>query len=1099
MTIQLLTGAAGSGKTRAAIAQVIAQIERDPFATIWVVLPTDLHGDQFRAALLAELRARQQTSAYFGVRFFDFYDLYRHLLQISGDPQRRINSAAQNRILRAAVGQAMPVLTHFAPIADTPGFVTLLAAFFRELKQARITPAQLSAAASDDKDRDLAQIYGHYQALLQQHDLVDIEGEGWLALARIAEGPPDKLPQPVALLLIDGFDQFNRVQAELIGLLSQRIRQTVITLTFQPERAATAHRRFAQTRARLSQFIQWKEGHIDSTAADSTRPAALNSLSASLFEPQPAAIRTDAVQFVEAADPRREVELALRRIKRELLAGLAPEAIALVARDLTPYAAYISEYAALYGLPLRMRLSQAIAENAAIAALLALIDLAAADFPRRAVIDSLRSPYWTIPGLDSAAVDTLDRISRQWLVIAGREQWREALQRAASIPAEAAVSDDENDDSLPPAAPLTDWPALGQALDRFFARVTPPVSATVDAYIAWLEALIGPDPLLDPGQVNAAGDADVPENAAELTDTLSHFGLLINCRASADSDSASLSISARDLSALAAFKRQLADLSAAYLLLDNNGLLSWASFRADLGSVIDTTAVRLGIGGSGRQGRILVGSVFELRGLPHALVYVLGLGEGQFPLRTAEDALYLDGERAALNRGLQPGGVQVLTRAEQADEASLFYELSVLARQTLILSRPYSDNGNPWPPSPFWLAAQAVINTPPIRYPMAYSPPIEEAASLNEVLIAVMAGLQGDLPTNQAAAAAQWLGAQVDHARLWAHTQRVQAIEQARLCDPHSNYRGILHDERLLLTVSAELGAAHVWSAAQFNEYAQCPFGFFSKRLLRLSPLIEPEPGADARQLGSLQHAILEQTYRQLQAEGLRITPENQPRALVIVEAVTEQECATAPARYGFRADTLWAQRQFSLRARLRDLIRLDFSDNSPLSAVAPGERHIYDQEAGFDEFIIEGTAGPLRVRGRIDRIDSDADQRQVLVIDYKSGSTAFSPKTLVEGRNIQILLYTAAIWQQIDPAPEAVSGAFWHLPTQKLSGRLDTSEHAELISDAIAALHERVINARRAEFPDKPAKLEGGKCTRYCEFSQLCRIRAQTSTSQAD
>src|SRR5260221_10838820 len=176
----LLTGAAGQGKTHAAIVQVKQLLAQKLFGKIWVLLPTDLQISTFRERLLLEIG----DAAHFGVEFFDFYDLYARLLEIAEEPQRRGKGTARFRILRHVLNEDVgDQLTHFNHIAHMPGFVALLADFILELKQARITPEDFTATAKSDKDLDLAAIYRDYQQLLPARDLVDRDGEGWLALA----------------------------------------------------------------------------------------------------------------------------------------------------------------------------------------------------------------------------------------------------------------------------------------------------------------------------------------------------------------------------------------------------------------------------------------------------------------------------------------------------------------------------------------------------------------------------------------------------------------------------------------------------------------------------------------------------------------------------------------------------------------------------------------------------------------------------------------------------------------------------------------------------------------------------------------------------
>src|SRR5438874_2202369 len=129
----LLTGAAGQGKTQVAIDQVKKLIRRKLFCKIWVLLPTDLQINNFRMRLLDEVG----DSAHFGVEFFDFYDLYARLLELGGEPQRRVKDTARFRILRYVLSNTQDQLTHFKAIAQAPGFIALIANFIQELKQLR--------------------------------------------------------------------------------------------------------------------------------------------------------------------------------------------------------------------------------------------------------------------------------------------------------------------------------------------------------------------------------------------------------------------------------------------------------------------------------------------------------------------------------------------------------------------------------------------------------------------------------------------------------------------------------------------------------------------------------------------------------------------------------------------------------------------------------------------------------------------------------------------------------------------------------------------------------------------------------------------------
>jgi ATP-dependent helicase/nuclease subunit B len=1139
----LVTGAAGEGKTHAAIARVKASIERNPFGKVWVLLPTDLQIAAFRVRLLRELDDLG-AGTHFGIEFFDFYSLYARLLEIAGTPQRRVKETARFRILRHVLDQSKHNLRHFRSIAGTPGFVAQVAEFIKELKQAGIRPETFDAIVRTPKDHDLALIYSAYQTFLRGRNLVDSDGEGWLAQAQLETTVGPILD--VDLLVVDGYDQFNLVQANLLAQLATRLRHVFLTLTYQPERAETAHRRFAQTRDRLLQTGTWTETRLGerigvpkTKARSSTGPEVsgsytvkngdgesisahhasplrsgngssreeinheptLQRLARQLFNTRPAqAVNDSALTMIEAPDRRREVQGVLRRVKRLLRTGAPPDQVAIVSRDLEAYMPYFLETIPTYGIPVMTRHGSPLAENPAIGAFLALVELHARDFPRRATIDALRSPYLVCPDLNLSQIAALDRVSRGHIVVRGRRNWLDAITWAGQMP--------PNEDGDYPAGAMKpeESETLRISAERFFARITPAAQATARDYARWLEGLIGSDAEFLPSPPAPLPQGEGSENAEEgVTEPQGNFRLLERIRASTDP-----TIVARDMLALQCLKRVFLEVLTAHELIDAWSPITWETFWLDLRIAIDNALVSAERT-SNRLGRVLLASIYEARGLAHDHVFVIGLAEGEFPARVSEDTLYIDAER----RQFTAQNLPIRTRAEEADESSLFYEVISLARQSLTLSRPYTDDkGNLWPASPYWHAVRAVIEIKPEHLKMSAVPTLDEASCFSEVLVALTQGLsdspqeQTSLPgplsassegelrhegdSQNALAAHNWLVEQADLAPHWLNALRCRQIElhRASTIASHDAYTGYLSDPALVAIIGEMPGPDRLWSASQFNEYGTCPYKFFARRMLRLEAIKEPEEGLDQFQFGSVIHEILEHSYRQITSEQLPITEQNRERAIAILNEVCESLLSSAPQRHGFRPTATWLQEQVVLRRKLRTLIELDFSDESPALKVLPGERYAYLQELrfGYEDqqmVAIEGEAGPLRVRGAIDRVDI-ADG-QMVVIDYKTGSTKIPPDEMVAGRNVQMMLYILAARQVI--GDDAVrGGAFWHVGTNTLSVPVFADDTR--IEDARESLHERIALGRQGVFVNVPSKMvDGEHCSRHCEFSQLCRM----------
>ncbi|MCB9436731.1 MAG: exodeoxyribonuclease V subunit gamma [Anaerolineales bacterium] len=1060
----LLTAPAGAGKTATAIDSILRQNGQNT----WVLLPTQLQIQTFRDRLLTSA----QTPAIFGVQYFTFYELYTHLLDALVIPQHQIELNSVYQVVRRLMRGLE--LQYLAPIADKAGFLDLVVRLIYELKQARIFPKHFAEAASTSKEHDLALIYSAYQDWVTEQDVVDREGAGWLALEEL-----NKTSLQLAdLLVVDGFLQFSPLQAQLLQTLTQHMDETIVTLTYEEARADTVHRAFARTRQRLLELdVTWQERALPPSPNPKRHPT-LYHIEQRFWEPSPQQVPAgEQVVLIEAPDAEQEARGVLRRVKHLLLEGQSPEEIIILAHDLNRVEPWLRSVGIAYGVPLVFRRGLELQQNPAIRMVLNLVRLHTpeVDFRRQAVLDVLTSAYFNLPDFDPTTVDILARISHQYQVIRSQNDWWRGLSQAQD----------------PPVDPESDVVPIGtveltERLKRFFQRVTPPSVGTIYDYVEWIEALLGPDP-------------DLPTEEQPTSD---HLGFYDQIRAKEDE------VMVRDLYAMQGLRHALKGILAGYELVNEaEAMMTWADFQQELEMHIEQSRAEP-IGGEYRSGRVLVTTTYEARGLPHDHVFIMGLAEGVFPAQRSEDPLYRDRERQRLNEVL--GRTMLQTSFERQDDVAVFYECIAMARQSLTLSRPsLDDSTNPWPESVLWRAVQALVEEPQvIRYRAGAAPELHEAATLREASIALAGRLRDQVnPDALTQAVFDWLSAHPDFQWQLALMQHGRAIEDRRENPrlPFDRYSGVLGDGSLIETVASMLGPERMWSATQFNDYGYCPFRFFSRRVLGLEALEEPEEGFDAAQLGSVQHAILENTYRRIAQAGLTIEPDNLDRALEVLTDEAERILAMAPARWGFRETALWDYEQGEIRKRLRQLIELDFSTSADSPFIKnPNARKIYpvaDTVAGHPRTVaglevdfgypntpavsIDGEAGPLRVRGSIDRIDRAGDS--LIVVDYKSGSHTPNNEDMALGRNFQMMLYLLAA-QQIASEGQVQAGMFWSIQSREGKGEISAAD--PLVEQARQTLHDYIVASREGYFPIEPTKREGQKCFKYCEFHQFCRIQ---------
>lgn len=1082
--MQLKLAPVGSGKTETALQTIAATLNENPFARVWVLIATRRQEDNFRQRLIEYNDGR---SIYFNIEFFDFYDLYRRLLNIAGQPARSLHEGARYGILRTVIKslKQQGQLSLYYDIAETPGFTRIVGNLIAELKQNRVYPDMFFNAAQTQKDRELALIYVTYQMWLQEYDLVDRDGEGWLALA-VAERQ-EELMRDVALLVADGFDQFTPVQADLMALLSSRARNTLVTLTTVPQREDTIGRRFEEARQMLTSRREDADiGFIDGLL---DRHADIQHVVETVFldhAPRKTPEATPGVMFIEAPDPAVEVASVLRRVKRLLLDGCPPDDVLIALRDWTRYQPHFIALRQSYKLPLSLHYGESLAANPLINTLTMLISLHENDFRRRDLLDVLRSPYVLVPGLDKTQVDLLEKISQHFTVTRGRELWLNAIERAARRRIE---SDEDEVVEQGELISFEESEQLAAHLVQFFERVTPPKNDTLYNYIVWLEKLIGNDP----HDVNDPDPDDEPlVNVAEYT-----LDMIAALRAVDDKG-----LIARDLAAVQELKRLMRN------MLTTNDLISgldseaslpveWAKFSLDLTGAINSGQINPR---PNRGGRVLVTTATDARGLPHKHVFILGLSEGIFPSRVPEDPLYLDSERTRLTRE----GVLLRTQAERATDDGLFYELICLPRHSLTLSRPTSQDGQPWHASHLWRAVQSTFTETTVqRLRAGEVVKADEAAALHEAALCVADGFgQTD---EKIGSLYNWLLR--DQPEYWRLVHLGQGIEARRMSrKPHDHYSGRLREPHLIEQARKKLSPYRMWSATQFNDYGMCGFRFFAKRLLKLQTLEEPEEGMDVLKRGSLNHRILEMTYRRIQDAGMFITPQNSDTALDILRDVAAEELDIAPQTFGFRPTALWEKEKKSIVDRLSRLVERDFSPENPINAEFGGaDRRPYRLEAPFgganrddsgtggpDVWIEAGEAGRIRATGLIDRIDRVGDS--LVVMDYKTGSTKFKVDDMRTGRNFQMIVYLLAAEQMLkqDQRPDAptsiAGGVFWHTRNGEISGTLRWDD-VPVFEEALNHLGHYLEMMREGDFAVQPTRASGGKCNSYCEFNQICRL----------
>ncbi|MBI4786737.1 MAG: PD-(D/E)XK nuclease family protein [Chloroflexi bacterium] len=1082
MAIQLLLAPAASGKTQHCIERIQTARRDKPLAAIWVILPNAANVAAFRRRLA-------RAGGAMGVWLGTFYALYQELLAENGQLVARLDEPVLYRFLRDIAAQlhADGRLDFFAGIHAKPGFAHALHNSIQELKRARLTPEKLADAVKGRGARleELALLYAAYQHRLLASNWADGEGQGWLATLAL-EGNA-ALARGWRLLVVDGFDEFNPTQLLVLRLLAARAQETLITLTGDPSTSLRsahpggdlgrqgerlAHRRFMRARAALASSLTPSVPLSPLLERSSVpgegrggRGSGVRRLEPALFQPASDRLPADGrVEFLEAPNRAEEIRAALRWLKARIVRDqCAPGEVALLAREIEPYRAFIEEVAAEFGMPVHLQQGANLAANPAIAALLNLLALELQDWPRRRVVDAWRTPYadWTALGIergdhrggDLGRAERLDAAARWGQVVAGYDQWQDTLTRLAR----AQPAPELDEESAPLVAPTgTHAAALWRKFRQFAARVTPPPRATTRVYATWLEALIGDDPeLLSEWQ------------------TESDTSLRIVACASAEP-----ATRARDVAALREFKNILRALVFAQTALGpaRGAEYTFAEFWNELRGAVE--AATYAVPPPDESQTILAASVLAARGLSFRAVALVGLAEGEFPRAPVEDPFLTEADRAMLGLPLRISG----------DEVTFFYEAVTRATDKLLLTRPYlADDGQPWEPSPYWEHVRQLVDAPVGRVRLDDALPVEDAASAVELRLT-------PLPHSHTPILANSVGA-------WEYGgQAGEVVLAARLAaQPRGPYEGDL--SALQMRLERDYPAMRPWSASRLETFGTCPFAYFAAYALGLEPRPPVEAGYDVRQLGTMYHAILETLFR------TAADPTDLSALLAALPAIANEVFDAAPETYGFRPTALWQRQRAELEAILADTIRalheasagwrplyfeLAFGPPPPLLLTGEGRGGGAPPSAtgegrgeGVPPLVLRGDGGEIQLRGYIDRVDVNA-AGDLRVVDYKAGSSSISRADLDQGKRLQLALYALALRDALQVGAPA-AGLYWHIGSAKASS-LKLEKYPGGVDAALqTATAHSLSHASRVRAGDFAPHPPDGGCPDWCPASAFC------------
>ncbi len=233
------------------------------------------------------------------------------------------------------------------------------------------------------------------------------------------------------------------------------------------------------------------------------------------------------------------------------------------------------------------------------------------------------------------------------------------------------------------------------------------------------------------------------------------------------------------------------------------------------------------------------------------------------------------------------------------------------------------------------------------------------------------------------------------------------------------------------------------FSATQLDSYGSCPFQYFCKHSLKAKPRRKAE--FNALQTGNAVHYVLEMllkkykgrqflefTKAELDFEINRLLTEYMELALSGTEDKTER------FKYLY-------YRMNKVIADILERLRCEFSQ----SDFEPCDFELsIDADGEVPPFTVMLEKGIVEFCGKIDRVDrlDTEGKTYIRIVDYKTGKKEFALNDVINGINMQMLLYLVSIWRNGKGKYENITPAgVLYYPARKEPVNCDREKDAEV------------------------------------------------------
>lgn len=240
MSLQLVLGGSGSGKSHNLYSRIIKDSIENPYENYLVIVP-----EQYTMETQRKLVSMHPRRGIMNIDIVSFQRLaFRVFSEIGGGETKVLDDTGKNLIVRKILESNKKDLKIFANNINKIGFVSEMKSVISELLQYAITPQQVKEIGEKISDNpllngkmaDVQTVYTAFKKYIEEkyitvEEILDV-------LCNVIE---DSQMIKNSVIAIDGFTGFTPIQYKLLGILLKNAKKVCVTVTIDANEKLNVH------------------------------------------------------------------------------------------------------------------------------------------------------------------------------------------------------------------------------------------------------------------------------------------------------------------------------------------------------------------------------------------------------------------------------------------------------------------------------------------------------------------------------------------------------------------------------------------------------------------------------------------------------------------------------------------------------------------------------------------------------------------------------------------------------------------------------------------------------------------------------------------